>query len=108
MRDPNQDLDWLSLELLEEEDEPQDQSGFEFEDDLLDAELYALLREDPVPEEEYDDEPEDYDGYADDEEEPAEDAPRRDRTIIGLMITASILCAGIVGMLVYWLAEFVR
>ena len=36
----------------------------------------------------------------------AEDRKKNDRVIVGLMIAACVLCAGIIGILVYWLNAF--
>ncbi len=86
MDDTNKELERLQRELLAEEDP------------LDDEELYALLSDnEPVQEEEIFEEP-----------EAEEEAPRQNKLVIGLMIAASALCCGIIGVLIYWLVNFVR
>ena len=50
----------------------------------------------------------DYDAQLQDFAETGEVEPEKknDKLIIGLMITASVLCLGIIGILVYWLNAF--
>ncbi len=108
MENTNKDLDWLQEQLLAEEDP------------LDDEQLYALLKEDPEPA--FDDpadyrEPKDPHIYRNYSNAYGAEAPesqtnrqkeRDDKTIIGLMITASALCLGILGVLVYWMEAFIR
>ncbi len=91
MEDTNKELERLQRELLAEEDP-------------LDEELYALLDDDELPTQE-----------ALPQEPIPEPAPaantdeaRQNKLVTGLMIAASALCCGIIGVLIYWLANFVR
>ncbi len=110
MEDTNKELERLERELLAEETDP-----------LEDAELMALLKEDTAPA--FDD-PTDF-GHTDEpvrnfsndygqeqvpEKEPEADTLKKkdDKVIIGLLITASALCLGILGVLVYWMEAFIR
>lgn len=111
MEDTRRELERIERELLAEEDReaealdglPEDVEGPAFDD----------------PEKIYDPkEPMVYCNYSNDygkdlknfAENGGEEAMRKqnkkDKTIIGLMITASVLCLGILGILIYWLEAF--
>ncbi len=104
-------LERIQKELLDEEE------TISLDDILEDEELNALLNEKPVPAFEDPEqicEPEgemQYNNYANgygeseqEEEDQEEQEKKRDKVLIGLMITASVLCLGILGILIYWLA----
>lgn len=108
MENTNKELERIQNELLAEEDASLD-------DILADAELNDLLQEEPEPA--FDDpekihDPKDplvYQNYANDygaqEQEAAAEIRKKDDTVIvALMITASALCLGILGILGYWLS----
>ncbi len=109
MENTNEELERIQQGLLEEE--PQD----------LDKLLKDFLEE-PMPafedpdKTEISDEPVVYCNYSNDygnepqmseEEEAALRKKKKDdKTIMGLMITATVLSMGIVGVLVYWLVKY--
>ncbi len=106
MEDTNQELERLEKELLA------------VEDPLADEELFALLNDEPAP---AFDAPEDiqeaqepaYRNYSNNYgQTPGEasevTASKDDKVVIGLLITASALCLGILGVLVYWMEHFIR
>ena len=115
MEDTQKELERLEKELLEEEEADVDKAVDEI---LLDEDLLrVIMTADAEPA--FDDpdkihEPEgpmvyrnfsnDYgnDQQADDQAEQK----KKDKTIIGLMIAASCLCLGIMGILLYWLLTF--
>lgn len=107
MEDTRKELERIQRGLLSEEEE-----SLSLDDILADEELNALLQERTEPA--FDDpekihdpkEPMVYNNYANDYgTPPAEDRRKKknDRVIVGLMITASVLCVGIIGILGYWL-----
>lgn len=105
MEDTRKELERLERELLAEE-APVEEEGIDgpaFDD----------------PEEIYDsEEPMVYCNYSNDYgkelqefaetggEEATGKEKKNDKAIIGLMITASVLCLGIIGVLIYWLEVF--
>lgn len=109
MEDTNKELERLQQELLAEESNDLD-------------ELLADFLEEPLPA--FDDPEKIYDpkepmvycnysnDYGKDLQEFAENGDdmkkkkKDDKTLIGLMLTASVLCLGILGILIYWLEEF--
>lgn len=106
MDERNEELERIQKELLAEED------TVSLEDILEDEELNALLNEKPEPA--FDDpeqitEPEGempYNNFANGYGEPArqeQQAAQRDKVLMGLMIAASALSLGIIGILIYWL-----
>ena len=108
MDDKQKELERIQKALLaEEEDQP-------LEDILNDEELNALLNDEPAPafddpEEIRDPKRQGYQNFAnnygnDPKEETEEDRKAlNEKVILGLMITASVLCLGIIGVLGYWL-----
>ena len=113
MEDTQKELERLERELLEEEKSEVDKAVDEI---LLDEDLIrVIMSADAEPA--FDDpdkihEPEEpmvIRNFSNDYgKEPQEDTDmkqkKKDKTIIGLMITASALCLGIMGILLYWLA----
>ena len=108
MKDTQKELDRLEQELLAEE--PVEEETVKTDEELLEEILEELTEpaDEQIPKEK-----DAYSNYANDygEElkafaESGETEPekkRNDKLLIGLMITASLLCAGIIGILVYWL-----
>lgn len=108
MEDTQKELERLQKELLAEEP------------DILDDKVLEELLKEPEPA--FDDpdeihdsqEPMAYRNYSNDygrdaqEEAPAAEQKKEDKVLIGLMITASVLCVGILGVLTYWLAVFLK
>ena len=105
MEDTRRELERIERELLAEEERelPDDMDGPAFDD----------------PEKIYDPkEPMVYCNYSNDYgkdlknfaenggEEDMSKKNKKDKTIIGLMVTASVLCLGILGILIYWLEVF--
>ena len=103
----NKELERIQNELLADED-------ITLDDILADAELNDLLQETPEPA--FDDpekihDPKDplvYQNFANDygaqeQEAAAEIRKKDDNILMALMITASALCLGILGLLGYWL-----
>jgi len=116
MKDTQEELDRLEQELLEEELQPEEDVDL---DELLLREVIAEFSEPAFEDPDTIREPEEgmvYSNYANDygEElqnlaetgEVEENKKKNDKVIIGLMITASLLCAGIIGILLYWLNAF--
>ncbi len=116
MKDTQEELDRLEQELLEEEIQPEEENI-----DSDEALLTEVIAEFSGPA--FDDpdtirEPEGgmvYSNYANDygkelqnfaETGAVEESKKNDKVIIGLMIAASVLCAGIIGILLYWLNAF--
>ncbi len=113
MEDTNKELERIEKELLAMETEP----PVEEADPLADAELYALLKEDVEPAfddpSDFRDTDEPVRNFSNDygeSPEPEVDGKKKkdDKIIIGLMIGASALCLGILGILVYWMEAFIR
>ena len=115
MKDTQEELDRLEQELLAEEVQPEEDV------DLDEALLTEVMEEFSEPA--FDDpdkirEPAGgvvYSNYANDYGEDlqrladtgeTEPKKKNDKVIIGLMITASVLCLGIIGILLYWLNTF--
>lgn len=108
MEDTSKELERIQKELLKEDTVSLDEL-------LADEELNALLSE---PEEQIPEKAEQLvyhnfaNGYGSCGEKAEEDArmgrkkKKDDRVILGLMITASALCLGIIGVLAYWLTVF--
>ena len=121
MKDTQEELDRLEQELLK--------------DQQIDPEFLSELLEDPeeTPEPAFDDpdtiydpeEPMVYCNYSNDyggdagaenQEKPAPDGQavskekvtKDNHIIMGLMIAVSALCAGIIGVLIYWMVVFLR
>lgn len=116
MKDTQEELDRLEQELLADEPQPGEEDI-----DLDEALLTEVLSEYAEPA--FDDpdkihepaEPQAYSNYANDygkeleafaETGETEPEKKGDKLMIGLMITASVLCAGIIGILLYWLNAF--
>ena len=108
MEDTNKELERLSRELLAQEPDPLD-----------DEELQALLAQESAPA--FEDpmqihqpsQPYIYrnysNGYGTKPVEPEDPRKRRDdKAILGLMLTACVLCLGILGVLIYWMDAFIR
>ncbi len=119
MEDTQKELERLERELLRDEEQEKTLNDAEL-DEELDEELLELLlkEEEPVPAFDTPEtihtpkEPMVYRNYSNDygkkpdprEEKRRERQRRKDNKIIlGLMITASVLCLGIVALLLYWL-----
>lgn len=114
MDERNEELERIQRELLAEEDIPTVAEGPSVDDILADEELNALLDDKPVPafeDPEKIHEPEgrmQYNNFANDygreelEDETAV-AQKKDKIQIALMLTACVLCLGIIGVLIYWL-----
>ena len=113
MKDTQEELERLEQELLADETQQEEETANS--DEALLEEIIAeygepvgadsALQEDAVVYSNYtSDYGEDLQNFA----ETGETAPEKkdDKLIIGLMITASILCAGIIGILIYWLNAF--
>ncbi len=106
MEDTNQELERLEKELLATEDP------------LADQELFDLLNEEPAPafdgpEDIQEDREPAYRNYSNNYGQESEEASqpvtsKDDKVVIGLLITASALCLGILGVLVYWMERFIR
>ena len=107
MENTDKELERIQNELLADED-------ITLDDILADAELNDLLQETPEPA--FDDpekihDPKDplvYQNFANDygaqeQEAAAEIRKKDDNILMALMITASALCLGILGLLGYWL-----
>ena len=110
MEDTQKELERLQEELLKEEP------------DILDDKVLEELLKEPEPA--FDDpdqihepqEPMTYRNFSNDygrDSEETPDAPaaeqkKDDKVLIGLMITASVLCVGILGVLTYWLTVFLK
>ena len=107
MQNTNKELERIQNELLAEED-------ISLDDLLADAELNDLLSEPAIPA--FDDpdkihdpaQPLVYQNYANDygaqeQEADAQLRKKDDTVVMALMITASVLCLGILGILGYWL-----
>ena len=119
MEDTRKELERLEKELLTEDELP-----VPFTDDdvfLHDDILREILSEDkkpafPDPDKIYEpEEPMEYHNYSNDYgQESLKEArlmkkqKKNEKVIIGLMITASVLCLGIIGMLIYWLEVFFK
>ena len=119
MEDTRKELERLEKELLTEDELP-----VPFTDDdvfLNDDLLREVLAEDKEPAFQDPDkiyepeEPMEYYNYSNDYgKEPRQEAQlmkkqkRNENAIIGLMITASVLCLGIIGILIYWLEVFFK
>lgn len=115
MKDTQEELDRLEQELLA--DEELSEENIELDEDLL-TEVMEEFSEPAF------DAPEKiripaegvvYSNFANDYGEDlehlaatgeTETKKKNDKVIIGLMITASVLCLGIIGILVYWLNAF--
>lgn len=122
MKDTNEELERLERELLAEEPiDAADVLSLEEADVLLDE----LLAEDAVPA--FDDpdkihapkEPMVYCNYSNDYGRDLQDfandsgleaarKKRQEAVVLALMITASCLCLGILGVLCYWMVTFLR
>jgi len=108
MDDREKELARIDQELLEEvlkeeeEEKKQSQPAFENPDEIHDPEqpmVYCNYSND------YGKELEDF--AENDAEEPVSYKQKRDdKILIALMITASVLCLGILGMLMYWMELF--
>lgn len=90
-----------------------DKVSMSLDEILADAELSALLEEPKAPAFEDPDRIHDngktvaYNNFANHYGAPRKNdckTQKNDRVIIGLMITASVLCLGIIGILSYWLS----
>ena len=110
MEDTNKELERLQRELLAEESDDLD----ELLADFLDEPTPAFDDPEKIYEPE---EPMVYCNYSNDYgkdlKEFAENGgdmkkkkKKDDKVLIGLMITASVLCLGILGVLIYWLETF--
>lgn len=115
MEDTRKELERIQNELLKDE-------TVSLEELLQDEELNALLQEPTEPA--FDDpekihdprQPMVYQNYANqygsaekkaqEESRMARRKQKDDKIIVGLMITASALCLGIIGVLAYWLTVF--
>ncbi len=101
--DTKETLKRMEMELLSVEDEK----------DILEDEMLKEMLSQPAFEDPDDigqpEDPEVYcnfsNGYGQDLEKPEQEKPV-DKVNIGLMITASALCLGIIGVMVYWLVKF--
>ena len=106
-KDTQAELDRLEREIWSEDKDLTDilaDDVLKDLDEILEQESVQEERQEPaaptfVPEED-----EDEDVYEDDEDE--EQADSNDGLTIGLLITASALCVGIIGVLIYWLENF--
>ena len=117
MEDTQKELERLEQELLEEEKTDIDKA---VEEILLDEDLLReVMSADAEPAFEDPDkihepaEPMVYCNYSNDygkdqQEDTQQEQKKKDKTIIGLMITASALCLGIMGILLYWLLTFLK
>jgi len=110
MKDTQKELDRLEQELLAEE--PKTEETAKTDEELLEEILEELVE---PADEQIPGEKDAYSNYANDYGEDLEAFARsgetepkkgNDKLLIGLMITASLLCAGIIGILVYWLRVF--
>ena len=110
MKDKQEELDRLEQELLAEEPQPEEeiQSDEELLEEILEELSEAEETQEPSEAEAYSNYENDYDAQLQDFAETGEVEPEKknDKLIIGLMITASVLCMGIIGILVYWLNAF--
>lgn len=124
MEDTQKELQRLEQELLADE-VPEEKESIDSEDIFLDDDLLReVMAADAAPAFEDPDkihepaEPMVYCNYSNDygkdlqgsaEADEAEQAKKKnDKVIIGLMIAASGLCVGIIGILIYWLAAFLN
>ena len=107
MKDTQEELDRLEQELLAEE--PQPEETIPSDEELLEEIMEELSEpeeaKEPTEAEAYSNYENDYDAQLQDFAETGETEPKKnnDKLIIGLMITASVLCLGIIGILLYWL-----
>lgn len=112
MRDTQEELQRLENELLSDEMKENETP----EEDLLDPEFLKGVFTEPAfedpdvikdPEEPlvYRNFSNDYGNGAEPEAAPG-DTKKADRIDMGLMITASCLCLGIIGVMIYWLTAF--
>ena len=107
-KDTQAELDRLEREIWSDNKDLTDI----MEDDVL-TELDEILEQEPAPAEDQtpaaptfvpEEDDEDEDLYED--EEDFQDEGGKDGLTIGLLITASALCVGIIGVLIYWLENF--
>ena len=107
MEDTQKELERIEQELLDElfkEAEPEQETAPAFDDpdkihDPKEPMVYCNFSND------YGKELED---FAQTGEEDTEDLQKKhDKTIIGLMIAVSVLCVAILGVLIYWLENFI-
>ena len=116
MKDTQEELERLEQELLEEETQPEENV---VSDEELLTEVIAEFSEPAIDEPETVQMPEEdeaYSNYANDYGQELQDLAetgvvedgkkKNDKAIIGLMIAVCVLCAGIIGILLYWLNAF--
>ena len=116
MDERKDELDRIEKELLAQEDRPT-LRGISVDDILADEELNAILNEDrkpafenpeqihaPAGEMAYNNYANDYGKQHEQKKVNAAAVQRKNEKIqISLMITACVLCLGIIGVLIYWL-----
>ena len=108
MKDTQKELNWLEQELLAEE--PQGEENAKTDEELLEEIMEELAEpagvQLPGVKEAYSNYVNEYGEDLEALAQTGETEPKKkgnDKLLIGLMITASLLCAGIIGILVYWL-----
>lgn len=104
-KDTQAELDRLEREIWREDKDLSDilaDDVLKDLDEILEQEAAEKAANQPAAPEHIEDE-EDYDDYEDEEDYPDE---KKDGLTIGLLITASALCVGIIGVMIYWLENF--
>ena len=96
-KDTREELKRLEMELLGEDPD--------LDDEIVEEEPEDLIPDDFDQEEdwEYDDEPQD---TSDEESDFCKQKQRRDRVSLGLMIAICFFSLGIIGVLIYWLENY--
>jgi hypothetical protein len=104
-KDTQEELDRLEREIWREDKDLSDilaDDVLKDLDEILEKEAAEKAAQKP-PVQEFVDDEEDEDDEDDEEDEPGES---KDGLTIGLLITASALCVAIIGVMIYWLENF--